>query len=356
MIGLDSLSAVEKYDRSGMASFIERLPKQCRDAEKIGLLSKIPDSFKTKYRNIICTGMGGSAIGADIARSYTANEARTPIFVNRNYTLPAFAGKDSLVIASSYSGNTEETISAFKDAAAKGAHIITITSGGALRDLAVRGSVPAVIVPPGLQPRAAIGYSFFTLITVLSRIGVISDKTKDIEEAIRGLEELKRTSLGLTVRGPGNLAKGIARNIYSKIPVIYSAADHLDAVTTRWRSQLAENAKTIASTNLFPEMTHNEIVGWECPEKALKNLAVIMLRDRGDNPRVAKRIEIVKKIVVGLGVKVIEVNSRGKGLLARIFSLIYIGDYVSFYLAILNKRDPTPVDRIAYLKKEMARR
>ncbi len=356
MIGLDSLSAIEKYDRSGMASFIERLPEQCRDAEKIGLLSKIPDSFKAKYRNIICAGMGGSAIGADIARSYTANEARTPIFVNRHYTLPGFAGKDSLVIVSSSSGNTEEAISAFKDAAAKGAHIITITSGGALRDLAVRGSIPAIIIPPGLQPRAAIGYSFFTLITVLSRIGVISDKAKDIKEAIKGLEELKRTSLGLTVRGPGNLAKDIARNIYLKIPVIYSATDHLDAVTTRWRSQLAENAKTIASTNLFPEMTHNEIVGWECPEKALKNLAVIMLRDSGDNSRVAKRIEIVKKIVVGLGIKVIEVNSRGKGLLARIFSLIYIGDYVSFYLAILNKRDPTPVDRIAYLKKEMARR
>jgi glucose/mannose-6-phosphate isomerase len=356
MIGLDSLSAVLKYDRSGMASVIEGFPRQCRDAEKIGLLSDIPDSFKRKYRNIVCAGMGGSAIGADIARSYTADESRTPIFVNRNYKLPAFVGKDSLVIVSSYSGNTEETVSAFKDAAAKGARIILITCGGVLKDLAGRRPIPVVIVPPGLQPRAAIGYSFFTLITVLSRIGVISDKRKDIKEAIKGLEELERTDIGLAVRAPKNLAKNIARNIYSKIPVIYSQAGHLDALTTRWKGQFAENAKTIAFANLFPEMTHNEIVGWECPEKALKDLVVIMLRDRGDNPRVAKRMDIVKKIVSGLGVKVIEVNSRGKGLLSRVFSLIYIGDYVSYYLAILNRRDPTPVERIAYLKKEMAKR
>ena len=118
---------------------------------------------------------------------------------------------------------------------------------------------------------------------------------------------------------------------------------------------MAENAKTIASSNFFPEMTHNEIVGWENPKGALRDLAVIMLRDCGDNPRVAKRMDIVKKIVKAEGVKVIEVDSIGKGLLARIFSLIYIGDYVSFYLAVLNKLDPTPVDRIAYLKREMAK-
>jgi glucose/mannose-6-phosphate isomerase len=356
MVSLDNLSAIEKYDPSGMAAVIASLPDQCRDAVKIGSLANIPDSFKTKYRDIVCTGMGGSAIGADIARSYAAGEALTPIFVNRNYTLPAFVGSGSLVIVSSYSGNTEETISAFKDAVSKGARIMVITSGGALRDLAAQSSIPVISIPPGLQPRAALGYSFFTLIMVLSRIGVISDKTKDIDEAISSLEELKKMSLEPSVREGRNIAKNIARNIYLKIPVIYSNAEHMDAVSTRWRGQLAENAKTLASTNTFPEMTHNEIVGWECPEKALKGLAVIMLRDSGDNLSIAKRMDIVKKVLTGLGTKVIEVNSLGKGLLARIFSLVYIGDYVSLYLAVLNKRDPTPVDRIAYLKKEMAGR
>jgi glucose/mannose-6-phosphate isomerase len=130
----------------------------------------------------------------------------------------------------------------------------------------------------------------------------------------------------------------------------------MDSVIMRWRGQLAENAKTIASTHVFPEMTHNEIVGWENPGKLLKNMVVIMLRDRGDSPRIVKRMDIVKKIVAGQGVEVIEVDSVGTGLLARIFSLVYIGDYVSLYLAILNRRDPTPVDRITYLKKELAKR
>lgn len=355
MISLDDLENIKKYDARDMAYFIESFPEQCREAEKIGLLSNIPDSFKIRYRNIVCAGMGGSAIGADIARSYTADEALAPIFVNRNYTVPAFVGRESLVIVSSYSGNTEETISAFKGAKARGAGIIVISSGGILSGLAHASSIPVVRIPPGLQPRAALGYGFFTLLSALSKIGVIGDKSKDVREAIRGLERLRDTSLALTVRGRKNIAKDIARKIYMKMPVIYSEAGHLDAVGTRWRGQLAENAKTIASSNLFPEMTHNEIVGWEHPEKALKNLAVIMLRDRGDDPRTAKRMDIVMKVMASLGVKVIEVNSRGKGLLSRVFSLIYIGDYVSLYLAILNKCDPTPVDRIAYLKKEMAK-
>ncbi len=355
MTSLDALDAIKKYDRSDMAYFIEGFPEQCHKAEKIGLLSNIPDSFKTRYTNIVCAGMGGSAIGADIARSYTADEALAPIFVNRNYTVPAFVGRESLVIVSSYSGNTEETISAFKDAKARGARIIVITSGGILAGLAAKSSIPIVSIPPGLQPRAALGYAFFTLLSVLSRMGVIGDKSKDAREAIRGLERLRNTSLALTVREPGNIAKDIARKIYLKMPVIYSNLDHLDAVSTRWRGQLAENAKTIASSNLFPEMTHNEIMGWEHPERVLKDLAVIMLRDRGDNPRIAKRMDIVMKVIAGLGVKVVEVHSCGKGLLSRIFSLIYIGDYVSLYLAILNKCDPTPVYRIAQLKKEMAK-
>ncbi|MFH1190199.1 MAG: bifunctional phosphoglucose/phosphomannose isomerase [Candidatus Omnitrophota bacterium] len=355
MISLDDLSVVRKYDRSGMSRFIEDFPEQCREAVKIGLRSDIPDSLKTQYGNIVCLGMGGSAIGADIARSYTSDEAQAPISVNRNYTVPAFVGKDSLVIASSYSGNTEETISAFKDAKAKGAHIIVITSGGVLAGLAAESSIPVIRIPPGLQPRAALGYAFFTLITVFSKIGVIGDKSAEMREAIECLEKLRDTVLALAVPLEKNIAKDIARRIYAKMPVIYSAQDRLDSVCTRWRGQLAENAKTLASSNLFPEMTHNEIVGWEHPGKALKGLAVIMLRDRGDNPRVAKRMDIVSKVIAGLGVKVVDVPSRGKGPLSRIFSLIYIGDYVSLYLAILNKCDPTPVDRIAFLKKEMAK-
>ena len=355
MISLDNFSAIKKHDHSGMASVIAAFPDQCREAVKIGLHAKIPASYKTKYRNIVCAGMGGSAIGADLARSYIADESLTPFFVNRNYTLPAFVSKDTLVIASSYSGNTEETIAAFRDAIGKGARIIVITTGGKLRDLALKRSIPVIQIPSGIQPRAAIGYSFFTLILTLSRLGIIGNKTAEIAEAIKCMADLGKASLYPDVFGTKNIAKNIAKSIYLKIPVIYSNADHMDAVCMRWRGQLAENAKTIASSGLFPEMVHNEIVGWEHPAKALKDLVVIMLRDRDDNIRVAKKMDIVRREIAGLGVKVVEVKSRGKGLLARMFSLVYIGDYVSLYLAALNGCDPTPVDRIVRLKREMER-
>lgn len=356
MPSLDSINYINDYDRSGMASVIKSFPDQCRNAKMIGSLARIPESLKVKHRNIVCTGMGGSAIGADIARSYLAGEVKAPMYVNRNFTLPAFVGKGSLVVVSSYSGNTEETISAFNDARRRRARIIVITSGGKLARMARKLSLPIVIIPSGLQPRAAIGYSFFTLITILSRIGVIADKTDEISEAITVLARLDGYNLGPEVPVYKNIAKKIARQIYLKIPVIYSGQDHMDAVGTRWRGQLAENAKTIAFSNVFPEMAHNEIVGWRYPKKLLKEFVMVILKDRGDNSGVARRMEIVERIVKRQGAKVIEVSSVGKGLLARIFSLIYIGDYVSFYLAMLNNCDPTPVESIAYLKKELAKR
>jgi glucose/mannose-6-phosphate isomerase len=151
-----------------------------------------------------------------------------------------------------------------------------------------------------------------------------------------------------------NIAKTIAIKLYDKYPVIYGAQDRIDAVVTRWRGQIAENAKTLASSHFFPEMNHNEIVGWDHPSAVLKECAVIILRDRGDHPRVARRMDITEKLIGSRCASITEVHSSGKGLLARIFSLVYTGDFVSFYLAMLNKCDPTPVERIKYLKEQLS--
>jgi glucose/mannose-6-phosphate isomerase len=167
------------------------------------------------------------------------------------------------------------------------------------------------------------------------------------------MESLRDSSIGFGVRRKKNIAKGIAEGLYNKYPVIYGAQDRIDAVVTRWRGQLAENAKTLASSHFFPEMNHNEIVGWDSPAALLKNFAVVILRDKGDHPRVARRMDITEKLISSRCGSITEVRSSGKGLLARIFSLVYTGDFVSFYLAILNKRDPTPVERIAYLKEKL---
>ncbi len=339
-----------------MLGTIAAFAAQCRDAKDIGYKFNLPDTFKTQYKSIVSTGLGGSAIGSDIARSYIADESKIPLFVNRNYRLPDFVGKETLVIASSYSGNTEETIAAYKDALARGAKIIAITSGGELQKLASSDGFPVLRIPKGYEPRCALGYSFFPLLIVLSKIGIIKDRAKDINEVIEVLKMLNVKLIGAGVPEKKNIAKRIAKSLCNKFPVIYAGPDHTDCVVTRWRGELSENAKTLSSGHVFPEMNHNEIMGWEDPAKLLKDFVAVILRDSDDNPRIAKRMDITKKIIAKVGVKVITVDSIGSSLLSRIFSLIYMGDFVSFYLAILNKRDPTPVERITYLKKELAKK
>ena len=352
---LDSFSGIEKYDKSSMLELIESFPDQCQDAKRIGDGFELPEGFRKTYKNIVCAGLGGSAIGADLVRSYIADNTKIPLFVSRNYTLPGFVDEDTLVIAASYSGNTEETLSAYRDAGSRGSRIIIVTSGGKLEKLAKENEIPCITIPTGFPPRAALGYAFFPLLILLSKIGVIKDQSVFIEDAIRVLRKLKNKKIGHRVIKKDNQAKKIAGLLYGKFPVLYGAQDHIDAVVTRWRGQLAENAKTLSSSHIFPEMNHNEIVGWENPRTILKECAVIILRDADDHPRISRRMDVTRSILKKDKISVIEVNSAAGGLLARIFSLIYIGDYVSFYLAILNKIDPTPVERIAYLKKELSK-
>lgn len=355
MPDLDNPQALRRLDASGMLELVESFPGQCRSAIALGRMSVVPRSLKRPYRHVVCTGLGGSAIGADIARSYLADGVRVPIFVNREYRLPRFAGKETLVITASYSGNTEETISAYKDARAKKATIVAITSGGELRKLADRDGHAVVAIPGGIPPRAALGYAFFPLLAVLSRTGIAGDLSAEVDRVPPALEALRDRKIGSAVRSGRNPAKAVAEKIAGRFPVIYSAQDHFDAVATRWRGQLAENAKTLSSTHVFPEMNHNEIMGWQYPREAVRRSAVIMLRDAGDHPRVAKRMDITKRMLRKDGIRVIQVRSEGKGLLERIFSLIYTGDFVSAYLAALNKVDPTSIEPINYLKKELAR-
>ena len=352
---LDSFKRIEKCDESGMLELIESFPEQCQDAKRIGDEFELPQGLRRPYKNIVCTGLGGSAIGADLVRSYVAEEAQIPVSVNRNYTLPNFVDEETLVIASSYSGNTEETLSAYREAVSRGSSIIVITSGGKLERSAKKDDIPCLIIPEGFPPRCALGYSFFPLLTVLTKIGIIKDQAVQIDDAIHNLRRLKDSKVGYKIPYRNNPAKKMASEIFGKLPVIYGSSDHIDAVVTRWRGQLAENSKTLSSGHLFPEMNHNEIVGWENPKKVLKECTAIILRDAADHPRISKRMDATRDILKRYSVKVLEVSSSGKELLARIFSLVYMGDFVSFYLAILNGIDPTPVERIAIIKKELAK-
>ena len=352
---LDNFKKIEKYDESSMLELIESFPEQCQDAQRLGDEFELPQRFKSSYKNIVCAGLGGSAIGSDLVRSYIADEALIPVFVNRNYTLPNFVSRDTLVIASSYSGNTEEILSAYSDARSRGSQISVITSGGKLEKIANQDDVPCLVVPASFPPRCALGYSFFPLLLILSKIGIVKDQEAFIDDAIHNLRKLKDSRIGYKVPERDNLAKRIAGEIFGKLPVIYAGHDHIDAVVTRWRGQLAENSKTLSSGHLFPEMNHNEIVGWENPKRTLKECVAIILRDSADHPRVSRRMEITGRTLKDSRVKVLEVSSVGKELLARMLSLVYIGDFVSFYLAILNGIDPTPVEKITAIKRELAK-
>jgi len=349
-----NIENLKKLDKSNMLDLLLDFPAQCRAAEGIAEAAKILFE-KKEFNKIIFAGMGGSAIGADLVRSYLYFDSSIPILVLREYTLPAYVDSLTLVFVASYSGNTEETIGAYSSAKEKGASIIVISSGGVLKENALKDKVTFIEIPKGLPPRCALGYLSIIPLYILAKLGLIKDVGTSISSMVEILEELKNKSLNPYIGIKDNIAKSIALKLFNKFVVIYCASIHFDVCAMRFRGQLAENAKALSSSHVFPEMNHNEIVGWQNPKKIFKNFAVVVLRDKNIHPRVAKRIDITNDIFRNEDIKLIEIWSRGDNLLSRILSLVYIGDFISYYLAILYGIDPTPVDRVTYLKKELAK-
>jgi glucose/mannose-6-phosphate isomerase len=347
-----TLDDIKRIDPKGMYTWIADFPKQAAHAVAIGKKAKLKLNVKG-IQNIVLTGLGGSAIGGDLLRSYLGNELAVPFIVNRYYTLPKFVGPKTLVIISSYSGNTEETISAYKDAIKRKAKVLCISTGGVVAEMAKKQKHPWVQVPPGLSPRAALGYSFFPLLVVLSKLGIIKSKDKDIKETLQLLAA--KSAQYSNPLASENAPLRLAEQLKGKFPIIYSPAEHLDTINVRWRGQIAENAKQLSSGHVLPEMNHNELVGWKVLTELMSKMHVIFLRDAGTHPRVAVREAITKQIVSQYAGGVTEVVSEGKSLLARMFSLIHFGDWVTLYLAILNIEDPEPVKVIDFLKNELAK-
>lgn len=346
------MEQIKQLDPQGMYQLIRDFPKQVEEAVVIGKQGKI--RLNTKGINkILLTGLGGSAIGGDLLRSYLSNQLKVPFIVNRHYALPEFVDKNTLVIVSSYSGNTEETIAAHRDAVKRRARILCISTNGETAKLAEKFNQPVITVPPGLSPRAALGYSFFPLLVVLARLGFIKNQAKEISETVSLLHE--KAVLYSDPTSVENSALSLARRLHGKLPIIYSPTEHFDTVNVRWRGQISENAKQLAYGNVLPEMNHNELVGWKVGTDIMQRMHVVFLRDVGTHKRVGIREDITKRIVAEYASSVTEIWSEGRLLLARLFSLIYLGDWVSYYLAVMNNQDPTPVKAIDYLKSELAK-
>jgi glucose/mannose-6-phosphate isomerase len=347
-----TLDDIKRLDPTGMYGWIKGFPQQVEKAVEIGKRSPISLNAKG-VRNIVVTGLGGSAIGGDLVRSYLADELKVPFVVSRHYSLPRFVGKDTLVIVSSYSGNTEETISSHRDAARRKARVLCISTGGETERLATRFKHALIRIPPGLSPRAALGYSFFPMLLACVRLGFVKNKPREINETVSLLKA--KASLFASVDSPDNAPLQLAKRLHGKLPVIYSPQEHLDAVNLRWRGQIAENAKQLAFGNVLPEMNHNELVGWKVLPDKLRGMEVVFLRDKSTHPRVSVRVDITKHLVSHYAAGVTEVWGEGRSLLARMLSLVHFGDWLSFYLAILNGVDPTPVAAIDHLKSELAK-
>ncbi len=352
---LDQKETIENVDRKNMFKLIADFSAQLKHAEEIGKSVSLTPSYAKGITKIVFSGLGGSAIGADFVRSYLTYDLNVPIFVNRHYQLPKFVDDKTLLIVSSYSGETEETLSAFKQGLRSGAKIIAITSGGELARQARSNSFPVIEIPGGMSPRAALGYSVLPLLVALSKLG-FSEAYRPSE--FKGAQELvQKLSLeyGQSVPFEKNKAKQLAASCFNHYPIIYSGPDYLDVVALRWRGQIEENSKALASHHIFPEMNHNELVGWKNPAEFLKKAVVFILHDEADHKRVQMRMKLTRKIIEQYAASVTDLKTQGKGLLARMFSLVHLGDWVSVYLAVLYQVDPTPVEVINYLKSELAK-
>jgi len=353
MISIDNMAKIRNVDKNNMLEFLNFFPRQLRDALSIGDRTDIKANYNKQYSNIIFAGLGGSAIGGDLVSSAVEDDIKVPVLVRRDYALPSFTGRESLVFIASYSGNTEETLSAYRDALSRGAKIVVITSGGRLRKWALKHKNILIIIPEGYPPRCALAYSFALPLIILYKLRLIKDRRQEIKKAAGLLDRLKESEIGVEIKKKANISKQVAGAIYSKFPVIYSSAK-IGSVALRWRGQLSENSKILSSSNIFPEMNHNEIMGWSKTYSLRKDIIAILLKGKRDPEKIKKRMNITENILKREKYKVVEVKSRGDSIIENMLSLIYIGDFVSFYLAVLNKIDPTPVDKIAYLKSKIA--
>lgn len=346
---LDDLELISKIDKSGMLDTIVQFPEQIKETIDIINSIELKDFFK--INNIIISGMGGSAISGDIVKTLFRDRIDIPIFVNREYDLPKWANKNTLVISQSYSGDTEETLSTFKHTNQKKCKIIGISSGGKLQNYCEKRNITHIKIPTGFQPRAATAYLLFSSILVLKKI-VLSeiDIESEIEETIALTDDFRNNN-NKTVGEKNNLSKQIANTIFNTIPQVYGWGIYTP-IARRWCTQFNENSKIIARYDIVPECNHNDIVGWSSNSEVSKKFTCILFRDKkNESIYMSKRLDFMRDLFEDVAANVIEVQVKGKRRLAKMMYAMYLGDFVSCYLAVLRKIDPTPVDVIVELKR-----
>ncbi len=350
MIDLDSPEVHKKLDPSGMRERIRELPQQCLKAWQQALDFKLPSSY-AKVDKIAILGMGGSAIGGDLLSSLGALDGKVPISVCRDYTLPKFVDAKTLIIASSYSGMTEETLSAFNQALESPARKLVVTTGGKLKTIAEQNSIPVFTINYVSPPRAALAHSFFPLLGISHKLGIVSDKSKDVVEMAQVLKDVQ-TTIDEDCPLKRNPAKQLATKLHQHLAIIYGAS-FISPVALRWKTQINENSKAWAFYEMLPELNHNAVVGYEFPAELAQRLFVVLLRSPDLHPRTLLRYKFTGEMLSQRNVSHETVECRGESALSQMMSLVLFGDWVSYYLALLNETDPYPVKIIDFLKKRL---
>lgn len=349
---LDIENTIQKNDKNGMLQSINDFPDQIENAWAKVKEFTIPTHY-IKADKVVILGMGGSAIGGDLVGSLGLNSAKVPIISHRDYGLPAFVDSNTLVIGVSYSGGTEETLDGFRRAGEKGAKLIAVSTGGDIEALCRKYKAPMYKIEYGAMPRAALGYLFTAVLGILNKLDFIALGQKEMQEALDSLRDYQKkiNTDSITSQNP---AKQLAEKINGKIPLIMGSST-LSVVARRWKTQINENSKQTAVFEIFPELCHNVIVGFDFPKKLNEKIFAIMFESEFDHPRNLLRQTVIRDILRKKGISY-EVIHAPKPLspLIEMLQIIMLGDYVSFYLAMLNNADPTPIEMIIFLKNKLA--
>lgn len=345
-MNLDDVQALARIDEHDTRRVLVEFPTQCRRA--LALQVTPPIRF-ARPGVIVMVGMGGSAAGAELLAMCGADRVDIPLLVHRGYGLPAAAGRGAAVIASSYSGDTAEVLSGVETALARQVPVVAITSGGSLGALAAGANLPRVALPPGLMPRMALGYLVFPALRALAACGAPVASDADVQEALE-VVTAQAADLRPETVGDTNDAKRLALAIGGRLPAIYGGP-LTGTAAYRWKTDMEENAKRLALTGVVPEMNHNEIEAWRGP--GTRDMQVVLLREEGEPPEIARRFSLMHELLGPSAGGVSEAWARGRGRLARLLSLVYLGQWVSYYAAMLRETDPWPVPVLSEVKRRL---
>jgi len=352
-MNLDDLNYFKSIDTQNFLNDIDTLPDQVESAWGLGQSLSLPEAYRA-VTHVVITGMGGSAIGGALAQALVAPECALPITLVRDYAPPAFVGPNTLVIGSSHSGNTEETLSACEFALGRGAKLLAITRGGKLAELAEGRGAPVWQFAHAGAPRAAVGLSFMLTLAALVKLSAVADKSPDVAEAVAAMRA-QQISLRAGVPAIRNPAKRMAGQLLDRIAAIF-ASDYLAPVARRWKGQISEVSKAWGQFEALPELDHNSVVGTLYPEALVTKFIVLFLRSAHDHPRNRLRAEVTREIYMTAGFNTDTIEAAGQSPLAHMLTALHFGDYTAYYLAMGYGVDPSPIPQIDYLKEQLGKR